>query len=140
MILNPINEYSSAFPILTCIHIAGIVCGVGTAALVDFRLLGVGLTQNSPAKLWSDATPWTLAGLTLAIFSGLLLFSADPAMYFANTAFRFKMSMLLLAIVFYFTVVRKSASRGSKSSIVACVSLGMWAMVPVGGIFIGFTG
>jgi hypothetical protein len=140
MILNPINEYSSAFPILTCIHIAGIVCGVGTAALVDFRLLGVGLTQNSPAKLWSDATPWTLAGLTLAIFSGLLLFSADPAMYFANTAFRFKMSMLLLAIVFYFTVVRKAASGERESSFVACVSLGMWAMVPVGGIFIGFTG
>jgi hypothetical protein len=140
MILNPINEYSPAFPILTCVHIAGIVCGVGTAALVDFRLLGMGPTQNSPAELWSDATPWTLAGLTIAIFSGLLLFSADPAMYFANSAFRFKMTMLLLAIVFYFTVIRKSASRGRKSSIVAWVSLGMWALVPVSGILIGFIG
>jgi hypothetical protein len=141
--LNPINEYSSAFPILECIHIVGIVCGVGTAALVNLRLLGVGLTQDSPARLWSDSTPWTLGGFTLAIVSGFLLFSTEPAMYFANYAFRFKMLILLLALVFYFTMVRKAASadtRGGRGSIVACVSLGMWALVPAGGIFIGFIG
>ncbi len=33
----------------------GIVCGVGTAALVNLRLLGVGLTQNSAVQLWRDA-------------------------------------------------------------------------------------
>jgi hypothetical protein len=143
MLVNPINEHSSAFPILECIHIAGIVCGVGTAVLVNLRLLGVGLIQNNAAKLWSDATPWTLGGLTLAIFSGLLLFSADPAMYFANSAFRFKMAILLLAIVFYFTLVRRAVAsdkQSGKSSIIACVSLGMWALVPAGGIFIGFLG
>ena len=140
MLLNPINEYSSAFPILECIHIAGIVCGVGTAALVNLRLLGVGITQNSAARFWSDVTPWTLGGLTLAIFSGLLLFSADPAMYYVNPAFRFKMLILLLAIVFYFTRVRMAVTRGAQGSMVACISLGMWALVPAGGIFIGFMG
>src|SRR6202045_1421045 len=141
--LNPVNQYSSAFPILECVHIVGIVCGVGTAALVNCRLLGVGLTQKSAARLWSDAMPWTLGGLTLAIFSGLLLFSIDPEMYYVNHAFRFKMLFLLLAIAFYFTVVRKAVSaesRGGKRSIVACISLGLWALVPFGGIFIGFIG
>jgi hypothetical protein len=143
LILNPLNEYSSAFPILECVHILGIVCGVGTAALVNCRLLGVGLAQNSAARLWSDAMPWTLGGLALAIFSGLLLFSIDPEMYYLNYAFRFKMLFLLLAIAFYFTMVRKAAAadtRGGKGSIVACVSLLLWALVPFGGIFIGFIG
>ncbi len=108
LILNPVNGYSSAFPILESVHIAGIICGVGTAALVNFRLLGVGLTRNSAARLWRDAMPWTLGGLTLAIFSGLLLFSIDPEMYYANHAFRFKMLFLLLAIAFYYTMVRKA--------------------------------
>ena len=142
-ILNPISEHSSAFPILECIHLIGIVCGVGTAALVNFRLLGVGLTQDSPSRLWSDTTPWTLSGLTLAIFSGLLLFSIDPAMYYVNEAFRLKMLMLLLAIIFYFTMVRRAVAtdaRGGKGAMVACISLGMWALVPVGGIFSGFIG
>ena len=149
LMLNPLNEYSSAFPILECVHILGIACGVSTAALVDFRLLGVGLTQNSAARLWSDATPWTLGGLTLAILSGLLLFSIDPEMYYINVAFRLKMLFLLLALAFYFTMVRKAAARDTrdtrdtrrrKNAIVACISLGLWAAVPFGGIFIGFLG
>jgi uncharacterized membrane protein len=147
VLLNPLNEYSSAFPILECVHIAAIVCGVGTAALVDFRLLGAGLTQKSAAQLWRDTMPWTLGGLTLAILSGLLLFSIDPEMYYVNLAFRFKMLLLLLAIAFYFTMVRKQAaaeSRGGRGagigSIVACTSLVLWGLVPFGGIFIEFVG
>jgi hypothetical protein len=142
LILNPVNEYSSAFPILVCVHIIGIVCGVGTAALVNCRLLGVGLTQGSAAQLWSDVTPWTLGGLTLAIVSGLLLFSIDPEMYYVSHAFRFKIVCLLLAIAFYSTMVRRVAARTHESngSVVACISLGLWTLVPFGGIFIGFTG
>jgi hypothetical protein len=143
LILNPVNAYSSAFPILECVHVLAITCGVGTAALVDCRLLGVGLTRNSAARLWSDAMPWTLGGLSLAIFSGLLLFSIDPEMYYVNSAFRLKMLFLLLAITFYYTMVRKAAAvntQGGKASIVACISLGLWAIVPFGGIFIGFLG
>jgi len=41
LIANPLNESSLAFPVLECVHIAGFICGVGTAALVDFRLLGM---------------------------------------------------------------------------------------------------
>jgi len=137
--LNPLNAYSSAFPILECVHVLGIACGVGTAALVNLRLLGIGLTQNSAGQLWKNVMPWTLSGLTLAIFSGLMLFSIDPEMYYVNDAFRFKMLFLLIAIAFYFTMVRK-ATAGGKSSIVACVSLGLWALVPFGGIFIRFLG
>ena len=70
-IQNPLNEHSLAYPILICIHLAGIACGVGTAALLNFRLLGVGLTQKSAAQLWRGLMPWTLIGLTFAIFSGL---------------------------------------------------------------------
>jgi hypothetical protein len=143
LILNPLNEYASAFPILECVHIAGIVCGVGTAALVSLRLLGVGLNDNGAGQLWKNVMPWTLSGLALAILSGLLLFSIDPEMYYVNYAFRFKMSFLLLAIVFYYTMVRKAATadtRRSKGSIIACVSLGLWTLVPFGGIFIGFIG
>jgi len=139
LILNPANEYSSAFPILECVHIAGIVGGVGTAALVDLRLLGLGLTQKSAGHLWKSALPWTLGGLALAILAGLLLFSIDPEMYYSNTAFRFKMLFLLLAIAFHFTMVRKAAAANT-GSIAASISLGLWTLVPIGGIFIGFVG
>lgn len=138
LIENPLNESSSAFPVLECLHLLGIVCGVGTAALMNLRLLGVGIIKSSPAKLWSETLLVTLGGLTLAISTGLLLFSIDPEMYFTNQAFRFKMVSLLAALVFYYTMVRRAAARNAESSIVASVSLGLYALVPLGGIFIGY--
>jgi hypothetical protein len=140
LIQNPLNASSSAYPVLVCIHIAGICCGVGTAALVNFRLLGVGLTQKSAARLWRDAMPWTLGGLFIAICSGLSLFSIDPKMYLENTAFRFKMAALAAAIVFYFAMARKAALGDRRRPVVSLVSLGLWALVPFGGIFIEFAG
>jgi uncharacterized membrane protein len=142
-ISNPLNEYSSAFSLLICTHLTGIISGVGTAILVNLRVLGVGSMKNTPARLWKDAMPWTLGGLFIAITSGLLLFSIDPKEYFANSAFRLKMLCLVVAIVFYYTIVRKAAAsdaRGAKACIVASISLGLWALVPFAGIFISALG
>jgi hypothetical protein len=138
-VVNPLNESLLAFPILEYIHILGFICAVGTMALVNFRLLNVGLTRKSPAQLWTDTLPWTLGGLSLVSFSGLLLFSINPDVYYLNYTFIFKMSVLALAILFYYTVVRKTVSAGSNGKVVACVSLALWMLVLCGGVFIGLS-
>ena len=138
LIENPLNESSIAFPILDSIHIFGIVCGVGTAAVMNLRLLGVGMSRSGPARLWNETMLLTLGGLVLAVSSGLLLFSIDPEMYYANHAFRFKMVSLLIALGFYYTMVRRAALRDRRASIVAVISLGLYAFVPLGGILIGY--
>jgi len=137
---NPLNEHSLAYPILICIHLAGIAAGVGTAALLNFRLLGVGVTHKSSPQLWRDLMPWTVTGLTIAIFSGLMLFSIDPETYYASGIFRLKLLILLVAIVFYFTIVRRQAVSGRGSVAVACFSLTLWTLVPFGGILLGSAG
>lgn len=145
LIENPLNASSLAYPILECFHIAGFVCGVGTIALVNFRLLDVGLTRKSAAQLWRETMPWTLGGLTVTLFSGLMLFSIDPELYYVNPAFRLKMLVLAIAAGFYYTIVRKTAAdRKSMASPpiasrwAACISLGLWALVPSCGVFIGY--
>src|SRR5690349_6438067 len=140
LILNPLNEHAWAYPALECVHIMGMVCGVGTAAIVNLHLLGIGLTQNKGARLWNDLRPWTLGGLSLAIFAGLLLFSIDPSVYYNNLAFRLKMLVLLLAIGLYYTIVRTAVVNPSqrRRPIVAIVSLALWMLIPFGGIFIEF--
>jgi hypothetical protein len=141
MIVNPLNESSLAFPLLECLHIAGFFCGVGTIALVDFRLLGIGLTGRSAAQLWSDTLPWTLAGLSLVIFSGLLLFSVNPDTYYTNHVFVAKISALLVAIVFHYTAVYKAAKAAwVLSPLVGAVALILWTAVLFGGVFIGSIG
>jgi hypothetical protein len=142
LIENPLNESPLSFPVLQYIHFFGLACGVGTMALVDFRLLGVGLTRKTSAQLWSETLLWTLGGLLLVIFSGLLLFSINPDVYYLNYVFLAKMSVLTLAILFHFTIVRKAAKAGASASMgraVACISLALWTCVIFGGVFIGLS-
>jgi hypothetical protein len=141
MIANPLNSSALAFPVLECIHIVGFALSVGTIALVDFRLLGIGMTRQTPLELAKDTGMWTLAGLVLMAFSGLLLFSSDPDMYYNNIPFDMKMFFLVVAIVFNYTIHRKtvqSGASGGKGKVVGLVSLLLWMCVIFGGIFIGF--
>lgn len=141
LIDNPLNESELTFPILECIHIVCFAFSVGTIALVDFRLLGWGMVRESPAQILKDTFYWTLAGISVMVLSGLLLFSSDPDMYYLNYAFDLKMVFLVAAIVFNYTTHRKVAMSDKpprKGKLVACVSLGLWMCVIFGGIFIGF--
>ena len=141
LIENPLNASELAFPVLECIHIIGFAISVGTIAIVDFRLLGLGMRHQKAADLNKDLWLWTLAGLVVVVFSGLLLYSSDPDMYYLNVAFLFKMACLLAAIIFHYTVRRGVVSSDAPKAygkLIACVSLALWASVIFGGIFIGF--
>ena len=136
---NPLSTSPAAFPILECIHIAGFALSIGITALVDFRLLGFGLQKQTPAEIARAFDWWMLGGLIVALFSGLLLFSTDPDMYYLNWSFLIKMTCLLLAIAFNYTVHRRAlTSRISPAAgrLVACISLALWISVIFGGIFI----
>jgi hypothetical protein len=146
LIENPLNASPLSFPILECFHIVGFAISVGPVAIVDFRVLGWGMLRESPAELAKDTFYWTLGGIILMIFSGLLLFSSDPDNYYLNYAFDLKMFFLVLAIIFNYTIHRTTILSetttgvigGTRSRLVACISLGLWALVIFGGIFIGF--
>ena len=138
---NPLNESELTFPILECIHILGFAVTMGTIALVDFRLLGFGLRGQNAAELSKTLAPWTLFGLISLLLSGPMMFSSDPDFYYLNRAFQIKMILLMLAIVFHYTVRRKLL-RGDLSPAlskpVACISLALWTGIIFGGIFIAF--
>jgi hypothetical protein len=129
------------FPVLECFHILGFILLLGSIALVDFHLLAGLMRDQASAQLARDAAPWTLIGLALVITSGSLLFASDPDHYYLNSAFQFKMAILLLAIAFHYTIhgraARPGASPGS-GRLAACLSLALWSGVIGGGIFIGF--
>jgi hypothetical protein len=135
---NPLNASPLVFPVLECFHILGFAFSVGTVAIVDFRLLGVGMQRESAAEIAKDLAPWTLFGIGSMLISGPLLFISDPDMYYLNRAFQIKMVLLLLAIVFNYTSHRKVVQSGGPGKLTACISLALWAGVIFGGIFIAF--
>jgi hypothetical protein len=138
---NPLNASALIFPALECMHIVGFAVTVGTIALVDFRLLGWGMRRQAAGEVARDLAPWTLFGLVSIFFSGPLMFSSDPDMYYLNRSFQFKMVCFALAILFNYTIHRKVALGGGSEGLgiaVACVSLLLWVGVIFGGIFIAF--
>jgi hypothetical protein len=141
--LNPLNDSPLIFPALECAHILGFALSIGTIAVLDFRLLGLGLIRHSSAELAKDLAPWTLVGLAIMLLSGPAMFSSDPDMYYLNGAFQIKMVALPAAIVFHYTIHRKVAARnaaGGGAKLVACISLTLWMSIILCGIFIGFVG
>ncbi len=139
MVENPLNISPTGYALIECVHIAGFALAIGMTALVDFRLLGFGLQKQSPAQIARAFEWWTLGGLVVAVFSGLLIFSTDPDMYYLNWSFLIKMACLVAAITFSYTIHKRAIFRPwapGAARIVACVSLVLWVSVIFGGIFI----
>ncbi len=138
---NPLNGNEWSFPLLEVVHIASFAWSAGTIAIVDLRLLGLGMRHQSSAQLVKATELWTQLGILLAVTSGMLLVTTDPASYLYNPAFRFKMACLLAAIVYNYTVHAKVAS--SEHSVLAgrvtgTLSIALWLSVVFGGIFYAF--
>jgi hypothetical protein len=139
---NPLNNNEWAFPFFECIHIASFAMSVGTIALVDLRLLGLGMRHQTAAQLVKDTMLWTLAGLIIVISSGLVIFTSDPLRYYYSPAFRLKIICLLIAIIYNYTIHRKVASSKSPplvAKLVGAVSLLLWVTIVFAGLFYAFT-
>lgn len=138
---NPLNNNEWAFPLTECFHIGAMALSVGTIVLVDLRLLGLGLRRQTAPELLGATDLWTLAGLAIAITSGLLIFSSDPKAYARNNVFLFKMAMLMVAIVYNYTIRRwvvRRADSGLLRGLVAGGSILLWCSVVFAGIFTAF--
>ncbi len=137
----PLNQNEWSFPVTEILHIIGFVILIGTIMIVDLRLLGVGMRRQTSAQLVSDTAPWTLLGLVTIIITGPMIFLSDPVLYLYNEAFRFKITMLIICIIFNWTVHRKaanSASPGVAGAVIGGLSILMWASLVFAGIFIAF--
>jgi hypothetical protein len=141
-IADALNNTEWAFPMAECLHIGGFAIGVGSIALVDFRMLNFGMRNETTAGILRYTEPWTLIGLVFVAFSGLALFLAQTEIYLINQIFPTKMYVLLVALLYNFTLHRKVAKMADPppvlSKVVATVSLLLWLAIVFGGIFTGF--
>ena len=145
---NPVsaalNSADWVFPTCEIFHIVGFGISIGTIAVVDFSLLGLGLQRKSIPQLLRNVAPWTLTALVVVLIAGVVLFLTMPLDYYRNPSFRFKMVCLFLAIVFNYTIHDKVARSTTISPgvgmLVAIVSLALWICVIWGGLFIAFAG
>jgi hypothetical protein len=141
-IADTLNSTEWAFALAECVHIGGFAVGVGSIAIVDFRMLNLGLRHETAGRILRYTELWTLIALVFVLFSGIALFLSQTDIYLANLIFPIKMYVLAAALIYNFTVHRKVATMENPppllSKLVATVSLLLWVSVVFGGIFTGF--
>jgi hypothetical protein len=141
--VNPIARWVWVFPVVESVHICGFTLLVGTVTILDLRLLGLCFRQLSISHVAKNLAPWINTGILIQLITGAYLFSGDPGEYVQVAAFRSKMLLLLLALIFHFTAIRKVTAESQDSAplgwrrLAAVVSLGLWVSVLLAGLWIG---
>jgi hypothetical protein len=132
------REWLWLYPVVEILHIVGLSVLVGSAALFDFRLLGLSRSIRVTA-LAAHLLSWARRSLLLIVPTGLMMFTAHATEMASNPAFQLKMVLLITAGVnagaFHAGVFRTvaawdleaSAPLGAKAS--AILSLCLWAGV-----------
>ncbi len=81
------------------IHVLTVSVFVGTAVMIDLRLLGRTMTHVPASQVIARLLPWSEAGFVVMVVTGTLLFYASPLARYENMFFRMKMAALVLALL-----------------------------------------
>ncbi len=139
-----IRESLWLFPVIESIHLLGLAMIGGAILVVDLRLIGFGLRHQPVAQLARSAHPWLVGSLAVMLTTGISLFLSESIRCYYSPPFWTKMELLLVAILFTFTVRRKVALADEKrvgpvwGRVVAFVSLALWFGVGFSGRWIAF--
>lgn len=143
-----LHESIWAYPLVESVHVLTLCLFLGTAVMLDLRLLGVLLRRVPVSEAAEQLFRWMVAGFVLMVISGALLFYAIPVRTYLNIFFRIKVAMLVLAglnaWIFHRTVYRRVADwdldpvTPRPARIAGGLSLALWAAIVVAGRMIAY--
>ena len=134
------------FPVIESVHLLALSLLGGAVLIVDFRLLGLGITQRPVAMVERAAAPWLLTALVVLVATGVPLFLSEAIKCYFNTSFWVKMIALAVGLIFTYTVRRSVARRDPSEGgselvcrLVGAASMAVWFTVAAAGRWIGFS-
>jgi hypothetical protein len=143
-----IHESSWAYSLIESVHVLTLCLFLGTAVMLDLRLMGVTMQGTPISEFTRKLMPWTVAGFVLMVISGVLLFYAIPVRTYQSIFFRAKVIMLLLAglnaWIFHSTVYRNLAEWDTspvppkRARVAGCISLILWGSIVITGRMIAY--
>src|SRR5579871_2432665 len=107
------------FAIIEAFHLAGLGLLGGAVLMLDLRLLGVGLRKQPAAQIFAAAQPWLLGSVVLLFASGIPLFLSEAIKCLYSFAFWVKMTSLLLALIFTFTLLRRAVENPTSGGLLS---------------------
>jgi hypothetical protein len=141
-----VTETSWMWPTCETLHFIGLSLLLGVVVLVDLRVLGV-MKSLSFASL-HRLLPWAALGFGINVVTGMLFFVGIPGQYTKNTAFYWKVGLVMLAGVnaLYFTLLEEPWSLQSgedaplTAKFAAASAMILWVAVMYYGSMLPFLG
>ena len=138
-----ISTSTYAAPLINVAHILTLVILFGSLFIVDVRLLGRGMTRQPVAQVARDARPWLIGALIFMVLTGIPQVLSIPVREYYSPFFWLKMRLLLVALIFTFTLRHKVIMADEArvgpvwGKVVGLTSILLWTWVAVEGRLIG---
>jgi hypothetical protein len=143
-----LHESLYVWPLVESAHVLSLTLFVGTAFMLDLRLLGLLLPRVPASSFTGRLLPWTRLGFVLMVVTGVLLFYASPVRTYQNLFFRAKMLLLGVAglnVWLFHARTRHTVAEWATSArppraarLAAVISLVAWTAVVVSGRLIAY--
>jgi len=104
-----IGESIWIYPVVQAVHLLFLALFAGAILIVDLRLLGFGIREQSVAKVARDARPWVIVGLIGLLVTGTPQLMQNAMREYFSDFFWLKMYMLPIALIYTFTIRQKVA-------------------------------
>jgi hypothetical protein len=133
-----IGESIWIYPLVQAIHLVFLALFAGALLIVDLRLLGYGMREQSLARIARDARPWVIAGFVGLVVTGIPQLMQNAMREYFSEYFWFKMYVIPIALLFTFTIRQKVAMADEARfgpgvrKLVAVLSVLLW----IGGVAI----
>lgn len=138
-----IRESILFYPLVESTHVLSLCLFLGMIAMLDLRLLGLGLRNVPVSQTAGRLLPWAFAGFALMVVSGSLLFYSTPLRAYYNIFFRIKVVGIALAglnaLIFHRTIYRRvhawdaAPAPPRRAKLAGAASLILWSVVVVCG-------
>ena len=106
-------------------HILSLAMLGGATILVNLRLIGAGLTEESPSEVRRNLLPWLHVGVVGIIISGVLIGTANAERLYDSQAFLVKMVALLAGIILTYGVSMPVAAADGRVGTGPKIALGL---------------
>ena len=113
-------------------HLLALVVLGGSSILLNLRLIGVGLTDETPKEMHRNLSGWVHVGVVGTIVTGLLIGASNAERLYTSEAFTAKMIGLLAGVILTYGVTlpasRNDGALSVTSRVSAVVGLGVFAV------------
>jgi hypothetical protein len=112
------------------LHLVGLALLGGCVLLINLRLLGAGLVDESPSLIERNLRPWLITGACIVIGTGVIIGILNASKLYYSPAFFAKMTAMAAALIFTFgvsnSIARKDGAVSNNAKIAAGVAFAIW--------------